>query len=220
MVETKAIKKKYPNLEEEVKKIDEVFENITNYFASIINKGDLYIKDLFFLSVLSRTNQCIISSVDCLKKDLQFPLPNIIRQLIEIYAVNNYILNEPKNFKKAVFGKHKHAEEDFNMPNILTLVQKLGKVEKELEILYNEYSEISHPNSKSVFSVFNPIEEEGQFLFEMTSYSKKISENNAYHLIRNIAGLANRIYISSRKINPLKKYLTKEDIEGRTKKII
>lgn len=200
------LKTKYPELINEIDKISEVYNATTTHFASIIAKGELSEKDMFSQSVLNRTNQCLFASTHCLVEDLPFPLINIVRQLIEIYAVNQYVLSDSSNFQKALSGKHKHENPNLQIPNIITLVQKIK--EKDILRLYNEYSEVAHPNSRSVFMPFKGREEKGEFYSTITSYNRKIESETAYHLIRNIAGLANRINISTKKLNPLKKYIT------------
>lgn len=202
------LSKKYPHHKKEIQNIKEVYCNLTNYFASIVAKGEFSIKDMFFQSVVNRTNQCISSANYCLINDLPFPLLNIIRQMIEIYAINEYILNDISNFDKAFFGKKDHSNPSLKLPNITTIVQKLDKKEPIIVKLYDEYSVLSHPNSRAVFSVFKG---EERYKFSMSSYSRIIESKDAYHLLKNIGGLANRIFISSKKINPLDKYITLDE---------
>lgn len=100
--------KKYPDYKKEINQIELAYNNLTNYFASIINKGKFSEKDMFFQSVINRTNQCIISARYCLIHDLQFPLLNIVRQMIEIFAINEYILDDIQNLNKAFMGSKGH----------------------------------------------------------------------------------------------------------------
>jgi|SRR3989338_5352147 len=205
------LKEKYPESALDIGHIQEAYYNLTNYFISIVAKGEFSSKDMFFQSVVNRTNQCIFASNYCLINDLPLPLLNIIRQMIEIYAINEYILSDMRNFEKAFFGKKDHPNSDLKLPNVYTIVQKLNKKEPMIVKIYDEYSGLSHPNSRSVFSVFKGNgEDKDGYKISMSSYSRIIEQKDAYHLIRNIGGFANRIFLSTKKINPLDKYITIE----------
>ena len=214
------LKKKYPNLDEGITNIEISSKELTDYFVSIIVQGKFTKKDLFFQSVVNRTNQCIYASNYCLINDLPFPLLNNIRQMIEIYAVNEFIIDDIKNFDRAFLGRKDHEDENLRMPNTYTIVQKLRNKEPMIVKVYDEYSELSHPNSRSVFSIFTPKkgeETEEGLAFTTSSHGRPLEEREAYHVIRNIGGIANRVLISTKKINPLAKYITMEEFAKQLK---
>ena len=206
------LREKFPDLKKEIDNLDEAYEGLKDYFASLLTKGWFSAKDLFFQSVVNRTNQCISSSLHCMINDLPIPLLNNLRLMIEIYATNEYILEDKNNFDKAFSGKKGHEDESLRLPNAKTLVEKLKKKEPLIVAVYDDYSEVCHPNSKSVFSAFMPKkkDEEG-FTFTMSSEGRILDKEQAYHIIRNMSGTANRILLTSKAINPLEQYVTFEE---------
>ncbi len=212
------LKNKYPKLIKEINIIDKAHKNLTDYFASIVNKGYFNAKDLFCQSVINRTNQCIFSSYYCLLNGYQFPLLNIMRQMIEIHAVNEYILSDMANFEKYLFGKHHHPDKKLKQLNVSTIVEKLKNSEPKIVQIYDNCSELSHPNSESVFSAFSRKKgEQKKSRFSMSSCNRKISSDDAYHIVRNIGGLANRIYLSIQKISPIDKWISIHNLDKQSK---
>lgn len=199
------LNEKYPEHKKEIENIEKSYNDITNYFASIIAKGSITHKDMFLKSVINRTNQCIFVANFCLINNLQFPLLNIIRQMIEIYAVNKYVSVDLKNFDKAFLGDYSNENPLLKLPKIYNLIEKLKKKDPLIIEVYNEYSNLSHPNSRAVFSVFTGKE---KYVYSMSSLTVNINSKDAFHIIRNIAGIANRIYLTSKEINPLDRYVT------------
>lgn len=194
--------KKYPQYKTEIDNIGIAFDDLTEYFESIIDKNTFNFLDMFTQSVINRTNQCITAARYCLIHDLQFPLLNIVRQMIEILAINEYIKEDMTNFHKSFLGKKNHHMPELKLPNAYTLVQKFKKTEPDILKIYELYSDRSHPNSESVFSVFSKDEEtEDAFTMRISSHDTKIELENAHHIIRNIGGIANRICKSIKEIN-------------------
>ncbi len=212
MAKENKLVEKYPSLKPQLDLIELAEKKLNDYFATIIKNENFSAQGLFCMSLVNRTNQCIMASEYCLMEDLPLPLTNIVRQMIEIFATCNYIITSPEKFNNALFGSKGNKDPDLKLPNVIGLIRNLKEVDPIIVDVYDEYCEISHPNSRSVFSSFNPSPSK-EFNFSMHSHKREINPKTAFHIVRNIGSIANMIADSCKKINPYTSYIDFEDFK-------
>lgn len=191
--------KKYPSLKSNILELERIYSELNEYFGELVDHKDLFEDQFYTLTIINRNNQCIIAATYCLYNDLYFPLVNICRQLIELFATNNYVLQNKQNLKKVIFGKKGHKDQELNIPNILTLIDKLKEIDPLLRTLYDYYSELSHPNPAALFSTWTPdLKEEGTVYINSTH--REIPENQAKHIITNLINLSKYNLVTTKEI--------------------
>jgi len=152
-------------------------------YTKLCCEKELYVIDIFCLSVINRSLQSICSCLFCYNNGLLYPLVNNLRQLIELIAINSELKEDIEKLELAIFSEIK--------PNI-----KKDQISEDIiRRIYGEFSTAAHSN-KGVLNyilVSNP--NDVDVLLNKSPYNTDIPVEFKKHVLNNLAGFLNRINI-------------------------
>lgn len=128
--------------------LDKRFEDLEKKIAFKLrarNDRFLYESDLLVFGLTSRA----ISLYKGMKESQSNPYVFVIlfRAQIETLATINHLIRNPSDIKKFLHGGRKDTK--FKITNVLTLIDACAKNYPKLREIYDEISEMAHPNSAS-----------------------------------------------------------------------
>jgi hypothetical protein len=121
--------------------------------------GPIYMHTLLVWGLLNRTYELTDSAIWAIEKKRPQTATHMLRALIETLGFTYYIMEElqkathPSNLHEkitAFFMGSRHPEAKFKSVNILTCIDKATKLFPHLREVYDQLSEVVHPNSASL----------------------------------------------------------------------
>jgi len=110
---------------------------------------EIYESDLLVLGLIARSKSLYHGLNDAHSKSNPYVFAILYRAQIETLATINYLIEKPQKVKSFLHGGRN--QDKYRIPNILTLIDLCKPKYPAIRDIYNEVSEIAHPNSSSHF---------------------------------------------------------------------
>ncbi len=134
------------------KELDRSFSGIEKKIAEKLkarSSRELYASDLLVFGLTARAISLYNGMKEALEESNPYVFVILYRAQMETLATVNHLIKKPSDAKKFLHGGRKGTK--YRISNILTLIDECKPKYPRLRGIYDEISEMAHPNSASHF---------------------------------------------------------------------
>ena len=121
-------------------------------YEKSMKSGTLYVSTIFMQGVITRSLNIYRGALWALANGNPHVYSACLRAQCETLALLDWCKNNPDNIKAATMGSRNNPDKELNIPNVLTLIDKLDKTYKDIRKDYDQLCEIVHPNPTSLLA--------------------------------------------------------------------
>jgi hypothetical protein len=179
----KPLKKEYPLLSTFE---EPVFRQLKDHYRLVgklvAHGGDIYPSTLVINGAIVRSLNTYRGALWALGNGNPHVLYDCLRSHCETLAFTHYCTLNPDYMAAATTGNRNHPQKELNIPNILTMIDKLEKLHTGIRRDYDNLCNLVHPNPSSLYASIQPLDEKERVVAITTRLPRMKDEKAALHL--------------------------------------